>query len=381
MKKVYYSFLLVCLCCLNLHAQKSSYRFQSGFDAQECDDLLQLNNAFVDTLSLDKHDYLIPEYEFLHQSESIGLDNMWNLWMRSDDTAVISLRGTTSDSKSVLADFYCAMLPAKGEIVLHKKDTLQYYLATDERAALHAGFLIGFGYLAKDMLPTIDSLYQSGHHNFLVTGHSQGGSLSYYISAWLLHLKRKGIYPLMQVKTYACAPTKVGNMYFAYDYDNITAAKWSFSVVNTADPVPEMPLTTQQLEEDMNAPNPIMNLAKRFDRMPFFQRIFLKKAFNNMEKKATKSSEAYQKYLGKYCGKFIQKELPELKIPNTINTTYFVRPGVPITLLVNPAYYAYFQKVKKTAYYHHGIVPYRFLLREYYSGLSDLEPPQTDPNK
>lgn len=266
------------------------------------------------------------------------------------------------------------MSPAEGHIVLAPGDTLDYQLATHPRAAVHTGFLIGFGYLAKDMLPKLDSLYATGYRNYLVAGHSQGGALSYYISAWLNYLARRGDYPGLRIKTYASAPPKMGNMYFAYDYDNAMRSEWAFSIVNTSDPVPEMPFTTQQVDVDMTEPNPILRLMKRFDDLPFFQRLVLKRAFNKMRRGAAKSSRAYQKYLGGYTAKFIQDMTPGLVIPDTVNTTYFVRPGVPITLMTDNAYVDYFQDLAKEGpYYHHNPTTYRYLLRQYYTGLAELK--------
>lgn len=368
-----------CLLCFGLSglfsvAQTLPLRFAPGFNPRECDDMLRLSLAFLDTTPGHRFDHFLPGHCFVYRSENIGLDNAWDLWIRGDSIVVLVLRGTTADSKSILADFLCAMSPATGSLVLPPGDTLTYQLATDKKAAVHTGFLIGFGFLANDMTPKIDSLYTRGYRDFIVTGHSQGGALCYYTSAWLYYLAKNGTYPNLQVKTYASAPPKVGNMYFAYDYDNAMHAEWAFSIVNTADPVPEMPFTTQQVDMDMNEPNPILNLMKRFDSLPFFKRLVLKRAFNRMRNGAARSSKAYQKYLGGYTAKFIQNMVPGLAIPPTVNSSYFVRPGVPITLMVNDAYFSYFQELAKEGpYYHHNPKTYRYLLRQYYSGLPEMK--------
>lgn len=178
--------------------------------------------------------------------------------------------------------------------------------------------------------------------------------------------------PGIKVKSYASAPPKMGNMYFVYDFDNANSSLWSYSVVNTADPVPEMPFTTQQVDVDMNEPNPILNLVKRFDDLPLLKRVVFKGTFRKMQNRARKSSEAYQKYLGKYVGGFLHASLPELKLPDPVKTTYFLRPGVPITLSVNTAYWKKFEGAPN--YFHHGIDSYRFLLRQYYSDVVDYTP-------
>jgi hypothetical protein len=349
-----------------------TFELKEGFDAQECEDVFKLNFAFLDTVRLNKFPDFLKGYAIHYRSPSVGLDNSSDIWIREDSTVAIMLRGTTGKMESILEDFYCAMIPAKGIITLSKNKSFAYQLADDPRAAVHAGFLIGFAYLADDIQPQISNLYSQGYRKFLVGGHSQGGSLSYCISAWLMQLREKGVFEDIQIKTYASAPPKMGNMYFAYEYDNANLSRWSFSIVNTADPVPEMPFTTQQIEVDMNEPNPILNLVERFNALPFLKRVLLKNAFNKMRKRARQSSEAYQKYLGKHVGKFIHESLPEMILPKPVPSTYFVRPGVPITLSANDAYWAYCKDTPK--YFHHGVDPYRFLLRQYYRGLPTFEP-------
>ncbi len=353
--------------------QAVSHSFGPGFDAAECDELLQLNTAFLDTTGqADFHD-LAPGYRPDYRSASLGLDNAWMLWVRADSTVVILLRGTTADPRSLLADFLCAMSPAKGRVVLGPSDTVSYHLADLDRAAVHTGFLIGFAYLSREMRMRTDSLYARGYRNFLVAGHSQGGALCYYVSSWLYYLERDGVYPGIRVKTYASAAPKMCNMYFAYDYEHIMREGWAYSVVNSADPVPEMPFTTQQPEVDINQPSPVVMMQKRIGRLPFFERMVVKRAFNKMQKGAVRSSLAYQKYLGGYTGKFITDMMPGLAIPEQVNTTYFVRTGVPVSLIVNDAYRNYFRKLSEQGpYYHHNPLTYRFLLREYYEGLPEM---------
>ncbi|MFD2284999.1 hypothetical protein ACFSOV_02680 [Pedobacter petrophilus] len=345
-------------------AQKKQ-TFHKGFDAWESNNLLQLSLAYLDTTAGNRFIDYLPSYRFLYRSKSIGLDNAYDLWVRTDSTIVITLRGTTADSRSLLADFYCAMVPAKGKLVLGKNDTFEYNLAKDDRAAVHAGFLLGFGFLSRDIGPKIDSLYQRGFHNYLVAGHSQGGALCYYVSAWMMHLKDIGKYPLLAIKTYSSASPKMANTYFVYDYDSRTRSEWTYSIINTADVVPEMPPTTQQIEQDMNTPNPLMALYQRMDGLPFLKRILLKRAFNKMRKGSQKASLAYQKYLGGYTEKIIQKAMPEIDLPSTVNTTYFQRPGVPVTLQTNPEYDQHF-KINDGPYFHHGLNAYQFLLEYYY---------------
>ena len=357
----------------NPEPKSSSFHFRPGFDAMECEDIFRLNFAFLDTVLTNKFEGFLKGYQIYFRSPSVGLDNAADIWLREDSSVVIMLRGTTAKMESILEDFYCAMVPAAGTVTLRKDKSFAYRLATDPRATVHAGFLIGFVYLADQLQPKIKDLYAKGYRKFIVGGHSQGGAICYYVSAWLMQELSKGTMKDIMVKTYASAPPKMGNMYFAYDYDNANRSLWSFSIVNTEDPVPEMPLTTQQVDIDINEPNPLLNLMQRIQEMSLLKRFVINRKvnFKKMKKQARKSSEAYQQYLGRSLGGIIQQALPEMILPAPVPTTYFVRPGVPITFSANNAYRAYCKNAPK--YFHHGIDPYRFLLRQYYSGLPDFE--------
>lgn len=372
---------LLALFCFTL----TSYALQSqsistlraGFDPQECDDLLRLSFPFTDTVANKQFIDFQEGYHFLYRSPSVGMDNVWDLWLKGDSTVVITLRGTTADMKSLLADFYSAMVPAKGKIRLDNFREMDYKLAESDRAAVHVGFLIAFAFLADDMLPKIDSLYNRGFTDYLVAGHSQGGALSYYVSAWLRHLQKDKVYPEMRVKTYASASPKLGNMYFAYDYDNMSREGWSYSLINSQDAIPEMPFTTQQVDLDMNDPNPVLGMMESFDKMSLIKRVVLKRAFNKMIKEAANSAKTYQKYLGEYLRAFVKDMMPELEVPEVIKTSYYVRPGVQIALLANDNYFERY-KNHENKYYHHGLNPYRVLLREYYPELGALSQEEAD---
>lgn len=74
-----------------------------------------------------------------------------------------------------ILSFYRDMLPARGTVMLDSSRRLDYELATDKRAAVHAGFLIGFVYLLDDIQGKIRERYTAGYRNFIIGGHSQGG--------------------------------------------------------------------------------------------------------------------------------------------------------------------------------------------------------------
>src|SRR5690606_15807267 len=137
-----------------------------------------------------------------------------------DSTAIILIRATTTDPKSRLADFLCSMSASNGSFQLRNGHRFEYKLAEHPDAAVHTGLLLGFAHLAYDMKPKIDSLYNNGVRNFIITGHSQGAALSYLVTSWLFYLKKDKIYPNIALKTYSSAPPKPGNVGYANDFNN-----------------------------------------------------------------------------------------------------------------------------------------------------------------
>ena len=113
--------------------QAKPHHLPPGFDARECDDMLRLNLAFLDTVRTNRFDGFLEGYMMYYRSPSVGLDNASDIWLRQDSTVVIMLEGTTAKRESILADFYCAMVPAKGSIRLNKNKTFDYQLASDPR--------------------------------------------------------------------------------------------------------------------------------------------------------------------------------------------------------------------------------------------------------
>ncbi len=372
-KTLYLQCLMVLGIFMTSFAQQKTFNFIPGFNAQECDEMLKINSAFTDTIKGNKFLGFLNGYSFISRSKSVGLDNVVDFWLRADSTVIISLRGTTKDPKSLLSDFYCAMIPAKGKVILSSTDTIRYHLADDDRAAVHAGFLVSFAYLCKEISPKVDSLYHKGYHKYLVTGHSQGGSISIYVTAWLAYLKKQGTYPELVIKNYATAPAKMSNMYFAYDYQHITHSNQAFSLISNVDPVPEMPFTTQQLATDMNKPNPFITIYEHVGNLSFFKRIILKNAFKSMERKAEKSSKAYQKYLGKTVEKMVKTALPGLQLEPMANTTHFVTPGVMVALIADENYERHFKNEINKSLFHHSYEAYSFLLKQYATELNKAQ--------
>lgn len=174
-----------------------------------------------------------------------------------------------------MANFYAAMVPAKGELRLSNTYMFNYQPANNPRAAVRTGWLISTGFLVQDMMLKIDPLSKAGRNEVLIMGHSQGGAIAFLLTAHLRTLQQqKKISPGIRFKTYCSAGLKPGNLYFAHEYEAATQAGWAYNVVNTADWVPESPVTVQTLD-DFNEVNPFINAKGIIRQQSFFKRLAL----------------------------------------------------------------------------------------------------------
>lgn len=92
------------------------------------------------------------QYHRIYRSAIGSLLNRWELWTANHKTAVISIRGTTTDQISWLENFYTAMVPATGQLHIDDSTTFNYHLAESTKASVHVGWLLGMAYLSKTML-------------------------------------------------------------------------------------------------------------------------------------------------------------------------------------------------------------------------------------
>jgi hypothetical protein len=300
-------------------------------------------------------------YHFVYRSPVVGLQNRWDLFVSNDSVAVISIRGTTRSSVSWLANFYSAMIPAKGFLQLTEKDSFPYELSSNPRAAIHVGWMISTAFLANDILPKIDSCYKAGIHEFIITGHSQGGAISYLMTAYLYSLKKQHrLADNIVFKTYCSAAPKPGNLYFAYEYENITRDGWAYNVVNSADWVPETPFSIQT-KNDFNKTNPFSDARKNLWKQHFPMNLALVHAFNRLDKPARRTSRNYTRYLGRQASKIVRKNLKNLQVPKYAGCTDYVRTGNTIVLYASEEYYKIFPDNPGNVFTHHFFEPYFFL--------------------
>lgn len=341
----------------------SGQKLKAGFNPKEYKELLAISvKTFYPSESKE-----IPypvDYEKKYRSLPIGLDNVWELWTTSDSIAVISIRGTSADPKSFLANAYAAMVPAKGELTLTENNVFEYELSPNPKAAVHVGWLISMAFLSKDILPRIDSCYHAGIKNFYITGHSQGGAISILLTSYLDNLQKKEKIPQdIRFKTYSSAGPKVGNQYYALDYSVLTQDGWGYNVVNADDWVPETFLTVQKTD-DLPDINIFSTVKAEIDKQSFFKRTIAKYVYNKVDKPSKKAQRKYQKYFGKMISKQIEKQLPGFRNPPYYQSGNFVQSGNRYVLKGDGNYYKLFPYDKTKLMQHHQPYAYYYLINE-----------------
>lgn len=345
--------------------QTTGQQLQPGFDKSEFKELLLISARTSANASYYKNFEEPKSFKMVYQSPVVGLDNMWDLWTNETGIAVISIRGTTSNSASWLANFYAAMVPAKGQLHINDSTLFNYDLAPDPKAAVHVGWLLCTAYLSADIVPKIKELNKKGINNFIIMGHSQGGAIAYLLTAYLYNLqKQKVLASTIQFKTYCSAAPKPGNLYFAYDYETLTKNGWAYNVVNAADWVPETPVSTQTTN-DFNATNPFEQAKAAFKKNKFPKNIVLKHLYNKLDKPSKKAEHNYEKYLGEVLSKTIKKNLPGYQPPAYYHSTYYVRTGTTIVLMPDSDYFKKYPNQSDSVFTHHYHDAYLYLLTKY----------------
>lgn len=354
----------LCLFFMLFFMPGRAQHLKPGFEKEEYAELVYIATRSSESPEKAK---LIPfpqRAQLAYQSKAIGLDNLWELWIMDKSIAVICTRGSTATGESWLANLYAAMTPAKGEFKITKTDTFRYELSEDPNAAVHIGYLLSTAFIAKDLLPRVDSCYKAGIRDFLITGHSQGGGISYLLTAYLYSLQQQGrLASDIRFKTYCSAAPKPGNLYFAYSYENRTRNGWAFNVVNAADWVPRTPLSVQ-MPEDMPEVSPIPLIEGAIKQQSFFKRIFLNIIYGKLRNPSRKTVKNYQKLLGKEMEKRVSKYLPDFKAPPYYHSNDYVRTGNTIVLYPDAAYYKQFPNGSKDMMIHHSFPPYLYLLEK-----------------
>ncbi|SKB64300.1 Lipase (class 3) [Sphingobacterium nematocida] len=357
--------ILVCFFALLLHRSGVAQVLRPGFDKAEFAEILSINARFSESPQIAKFVPVPTRSHLLYKSEEIGLVNHWQLWLMDEKVAVICTRGSTREGESWLANLFAAQIPAKGVLKIEKDFEFSYTLAEHPEAAVHAGYVFSSAFLLRDILPKIDSCYQAGIRDYVLSGHSQGGGITYIMSAYLLQLQKTGRLPAdMRIKVYTSASPKPGNLYFAYDYEHAFGDGWSQHVVNTEDWVPQSPFTVQTIA-DLPDVNPVPALEATLKKQSFFKRMFFNSLYKKITRPSQKAVDRYQKYLGQFTGKQIKKYYPDFVIPEFAHSNEYVRTGRQVVLYPDSGYFDKFDysKDKTQIMLHHSTVAYYYLLK------------------
>jgi hypothetical protein len=346
----------------NLSAQ--TQELKPGFSYQEYIKMVQILAYQVDTPWTDVRIEYPNEYRLDYRSNEVALLNRWDLWISNDSIVVIAIRGTVGDFRSWLENFYAAMVPATGNLRIEDEKYFNYKLSSDEKSAVHIGWLLALAYMSPQIESKIDSCINLGFKNFIITGHSQGGAIAYLLTAEILQKKVSKKYASdIRFKTYCSAAPKPGNINFAREYEYLSAEGWAYNVVNAADWVPEVPFTIQTLD-DFNEVNPFSDKKSALKNQKFIMRLVMGHAYNRINKPVKKSVKNFQKYLGKKTYKIVKKSLPEFPNPQYATTNYYVRTGQIIVLYPDAEYYKIYPNNPERKFTHHMLSPYLFLAKK-----------------
>ncbi|MRG46473.1 lipase family protein [Chitinophaga sp. SYP-B3965] len=344
--------LLACI-YFPLHGQQ----LKPGFDPKEYHDVLSLSERGDSIKDPDN-------FKLLYISPEVGFYNRWFLWKRSDGVVVIKIRGTIEKTESWLANFYAAMIPAKGSLQLTDSTRFDYKLAPDSAAAyVHVGWTVSLGFMAPDIVAHIKAQYKEGAREFIIMGHSQGGAIAFLTRSYLEYLP--DMPKDIKYKTYCSAGPKPGNLFYAYDFDYITRDGWGFRIVNSADWVPETPLSLQRVT-DFNPVNPFMEIPGTLKKQKFFVRLYGNMVYNKLTRATNRSVRRYRKYLGGFVYKMSRKKLPGFQQPAYVYSNNYMTAGSPIVLMADEEYYRQFPFDGKNVFINHMPPQYLYLLKKQY---------------
>jgi Lipase (class 3) len=350
-----------------LYCNAFTQSLQPGFNGTEYTDMLAINFQRFDSAITNPKIPVSSNYTVAYRSPELGLKNRWNMWYRHDNkVAVISLRGTVGEQASWMENYYAAMIPATGSLQINDSTIFSYQLAADSKAHVHVGWVVGLAHLAPGITEQIRVAYQKGIHEFIIIGHSQGGALATLTRSYLFYLTEKGELPKDIVyKTYCSASPKVGNLFYAYDFDFLTRNGWGYTIVNAADWVPETLFSVQTLT-DFNPLNPFLNVNEALKKQSFLARWYIKRKYNKMKNGVRTAQERFEQNLGGMVYKFVKKILPQLKEPEYAHDNNYQRAGVPIVLQPDAEYYKVYPNETTNIFQHHLFAPYYLLAKKYY---------------
>ena len=181
--KTFAQLLLLILIVLNTQIRAE---FIYGLDKNEASDLIRLSYyPFIiekggDSLMKTE----LPNYEIVKTVDSVAMDNGWSV-IKTEDKGVISFRGTTSKQISWLANFYAAMIPAKGQMTLPSGKVVNYVFADDDRAGIQTGWSLAILIMQTEIIEEIKKLNKEGILIYTLQGIVRVGLYLYYLVHFL----------------------------------------------------------------------------------------------------------------------------------------------------------------------------------------------------
>jgi len=339
-------------------------QFNSGFDKDEAINLIAICNYWlngkiknVDSTHIDFN------YKLLYESKHYPWDNEWQLWKKDSDAIISHIRGTTRKNISWMENFYAAMIPSTGDIILPDSQKIHYKFAKDPRASIHVGWTIGLSYLLSDILEKIKKYNQKGIYKIYITGHSQGGALAHLLHAYLHYAPSQIVSKKNQYKIYAFASPKPGNSYFSLDYASYSNIQNnSFTILNINDWVPQMPFSIQATR-NIKTPNPFYSLVNNEFKLPILKRWFFKQSYRYLNKPTERAQKHYVKSLGKKMHKQMQKKTKGFVTPPFQKDFSYTQVGIILPL---PAIKTHSKNKLMNVFWQHLPAHYFQLLKENY---------------
>ena len=221
-------------------------QLKPGFNVNEATSTIAMCNSFNFIKQYGTNETIIPEQFNLHYtSDILSMDNKFEVY-KNKNIGIINYRGSTDKMISWVENCYSAMIPATGKIVIDEKEH-NYAFASQEDAAVHAGYGLTVVILAEQIKEQIKALNKKGIYHIIITGHSQGGALATMTRAYLENLPKRELSKRNTYKTYAYAQPMSGNKEFAEEYNaRFSKEGTSYSIINDKDPVPYMPFNYEE---------------------------------------------------------------------------------------------------------------------------------------
>lgn len=313
--------IAVSLYCLTAAAQ-----VRPGFDKQEALDMIKICNSFTFIELYNSDADIVPEgYEKIYTSGVFGMDNKFQIYTSDRGYAVINMRGSTDKKISWMENFYSAMIPST-ETIRVKDRTIDYKMAADTAAHIHAGYALGIAYMSDNLIFHIKHLNTLGYYDIMLTGHSQGGALSQMLMSYLTYLPEGTISPDNTFKIYSFAAPMIGNAAFVAEYDTLhSATEMSHLVVNEADMVPTLPLAYRD--------GPLLKESAITSLLYRDQPFNLKEAAHNSFVNTFESGIAnVNRWFSNKVGEQIGKDLGNYSIPSYTQEIIYSRVGNVIEL-------------------------------------------------